>query len=154
PETAVTPAKPEASAAPEPAPTSVPLALNGLSKGLPHPVKGEIQGRFGMERPEGGTWRGIVLRAAEGARVSAVAPGRAVYAGWLGCVGCLVIVDHGDKCLRVYACDQALRKQVGDYVRPGGAIATVGASGGQVEPGLYFGTRHGGTPVKPLLWLK
>lgn len=154
PETAVTPAKPEASAAREPAPTSVPLALNGLSKGLPHPVKGEIQGRFGMERPEGGTWRGIVLRAAEGARVSAVAPGRVVYAGWLGGFGNLMIVDHGDKYLSVYAYNQSLLKQVGDYVRPGDAIATVGATGGQVEPGLYFEIRHGGTPVNPLLWLK
>jgi len=142
--------EPSSAAAPAPAPAVV---LEGLSKGLPYPVRGEVQGRFGMERPEGGVWRGIVLRAAEGVRVSAVAPGRVVYAGWLGGFGNLMIVDHGDKYLSVYAYNQSLLKQVGDDVRAGDAIATVGATGGQVEPGLYFEIRQGGQPVNPLLWL-
>lgn len=127
--------------------------MSGLSKGLRYPVKGEVQGRFGMERPEGGVWRGIVLRAQEGVRVSAVAPGRVVYAGWLGGFGNLMIVDHGAKYLSVYAYNQSLLKQVGDAVSAGEAIATVGATGGQVEPGLYFEIRHEGKPVNPLLWL-
>jgi septal ring factor EnvC (AmiA/AmiB activator) len=29
----------------------------------------------------------------------------------------------------------------------------VGATGGQVEPGLYFEIRHEGKPVNPQLWL-
>src|SRR5690606_7613962 len=72
------------------APVTAAPAMSGLSKGLRYPVKGEVQGRFGMERPEGGVWRGIVLRAQEGVRVSAVAPGRVVYAGWLGGFGNLM----------------------------------------------------------------
>lgn len=137
---------------PAPAPSG-PVTLNGLAKGLPYPVRGEVQGRFGAERPEGGTWRGVVLRAAEGTRVAAVAPGRVVYAGWLGGFGNLMIVDHGAKYLTVYAYNQSLLKQVGDYVNGGEAIATVGSTGGQVEPGLYFEIRHEGQPVNPLLWL-
>src|SRR5690554_4420934 len=139
-----------------PAGAAVALAspsLNGLAKGLPYPVRGEVQGRFGMERPEGGTWRGIVLRAAEGVRVGAVAPGRVVYAGWLSGFGNLLILDHGEQYLTVYAYNQSLLKEVGDVVAAGEAIATVGATGGQVEPGLYFEIRHGGKPVNPLLWL-
>lgn len=139
-----------------PAGAAVALAspsLNGLAKGLPYPVRGEVQGRFGMERPEGGTWRGIVLRAAEGVRVAAVAPGRVVYAGWLSGFGNLLILDHGEQYLTVYAYNQSLLKEVGDVVAAGEAIATVGATGGQVEPGLYFEIRHGGKPVNPLLWL-
>lgn len=142
-----------------PAPTSRPAPLqetaplNGLQKGLPYPVRGEVQGRFGMERPEGGIWRGIVLRANEGASVTAVAPGRVVYAGWLGGFGNLLILDHGAQYLSVYAYNQGLLRQVGDHVRAGEAIATVGSTGGQVEPGLYFEIRHGGKPVNPLLWL-
>lgn len=147
----------EPAAAPE-QPAAVPASRSpalqeGLSKGLPYPVRGEVQGRFGMERPEGGVWRGIVLRAAEGARVAAVAPGKVVYAGWLGGFGNLMIVDHGAGYLSVYAYNQGLLKQVGDPVRAGEAIATVGATGGQVEPGLYFEIRHDGKPVNPLLWL-
>src|SRR5690606_30664764 len=130
-----------------------PAPLTGLRKGLPYPVRGDVQGRFGMERPEGGTWRGIVLRASEGARVAAVAPGRVVYAGWLGGFGNLLIIDHGAKYLSVYAYNQGLLRQVGDHVKAGEAVATVGATGGQVEPGLYFEIRHEGKPVNPLLWL-
>ena len=150
PSAAETPPPSVASLTPSPSPSPTP---SGLRKGLSFPVRGEVQGRFGMERPEGGTWRGIVLRASEGTRVAAVAPGRVVYAGWLAGFGNLMIVDHGEKFLTVYAYNQGLLKQVGDQVRAGDAIATVGATGGQVEPGLYFEIRHEGKPVNPLLWL-
>ena len=152
------PSTPRASTTVAVAPTmaakpTAPVPLKGLSKGLPYPVRGDVQGRFGMDRPEGGTWRGIVLRSSEGTRVAAVAPGRVVYAGWLAGFGNLMIVDHGEKFLTVYAYNQSLLKQVGENVAAGEAIATVGATGGQVEPGLYFEIRQGGKPVNPLLWL-
>ncbi|HYG45088.1 MAG TPA: peptidase, partial [Bordetella sp.] len=31
---------------------------NGLRHGLPVPVRGTVQGRFGVDRPDGGVWRG------------------------------------------------------------------------------------------------
>lgn len=126
----------------------------GLKKNLAHPVKGEIQGRFGMERPDGGVWRGIVLRAPEGTRVRPVAPGKVAYAGWFNGFGNLMVIDHGQGYLTVYAYNQSLLKQVGDVVRTSDVIATVGATGGQVESGLYFEIRHNGKPVNPQLWLK
>ena len=126
----------------------------GLKKNLVHPVKGEIQGRFGMERPDGGVWRGIVLRAPEGTRVRPVAPGKVAYAGWFNGFGNLMVIDHGQGYLTVYAYNQSLLKQVGDVVRTSDVIATVGATGGQVESGLYFEIRHNGKPVNPQLWLK
>jgi len=126
---------------------------DGLSKGLPAPVKGEVQGRFGAQRPDGGVWRGIVLRVPEGTRVHPVAPGRIVYAGWFNGFGNLMIIDHGKGFLTVYAYNQSLLRKVGDRVGPADAIATVGSTGGQVEPGLYFEIRQNGAPVNPLLWL-
>ncbi|SHH24263.1 murein hydrolase activator EnvC family protein [Pollutimonas bauzanensis] len=126
----------------------------GLKKGAPYPVRGDVLGRFGAERPEGGLWRGIVLRSPEGAKVHAIAPGRVVYANWLSGFGNIVIVDHGAKYLSVYAYNQSLLKRVGDIVDTGDTIATVGATGGQVDSGLYFEIRHQGTPVNPLLWLR
>jgi septal ring factor EnvC (AmiA/AmiB activator) len=128
-------------------------ALHGLPKQVPAPVKGEVQGKFGAQRPDGGLWRGIVLRAPEGTPVHAVAAGRVVYANWLAGFGNIMIVDHGAKYLSVYAYNQSLLKQVGDMVQAGDTIAAVGATGGQVEPGLYFEIRHQGTPENPLLWL-
>lgn len=127
--------------------------LSGLSKGLPPPVQGQVLGRFGAERPDGGIWRGIVLRAPEGTAVRPVSAGRVVYANWLNGFGNLLIVDHGEGYLSVYAYNQSLLKKVGERVGPGDTIARVGATGGQVEPGLYFEIRHDGTPVNPLIWL-
>jgi len=128
--------------------------FTGLHKGLPYPVRGEVLGRFGAERPEGGLWRGIVLRSPEGTAVKAVAAGRVVYANWLGGFGNIMIIDHGAKYLSVYAYNQSLLKRVGDVVAAGDTVATVGATGGQVDSGLYFEIRHQGTPVNPLLWLR
>jgi len=128
--------------------------FTGLKKGMPYPVRGDVLGRFGAERPEGGIWRGIVLRSPEGTRVHAIAPGRVVYASWLSGFGNIIIVDHGAKYLSVYAYNQSLLKRVGDIVDTGDTIASVGATGGQVDPGLYFEIRHQGTPVNPLLWLR
>ncbi|MBB5214762.1 murein hydrolase activator EnvC family protein [Parapusillimonas granuli] len=128
--------------------------FKGLRKGLPYPVRGEVLGRFGAQRPDGGLWRGIVLRSPEGTAVRAIEAGRVVYASWLSGFGNIMIVDHGAKFLSVYAYNQSLLKQVGDIVHGGDTIATVGATGGQVDPGLYFEIRHQGTPVNPLLWLK
>ncbi|CCN16621.1 putative peptidase [Bordetella bronchiseptica MO211] len=122
-------------------------------RGLPMPVRGTIQGRFGVDRPDGGVWRGLVLRTAEGTPVKVVAPGTVVYAEWLRGFGNLIIVDHGQQYLTVYAYNQSLLKRVGDRVAAGDTIATVGATGGQVESGLYFEIRHRGAPVDPAQWL-
>ena len=126
---------------------------NGLRHGLTMPVRGQVQGRFGVDRPDGGVWRGVVLRAAEGTPVKVVAPGTVVYADWLRGFGNLIIVDHGQQYLTVYAYNQSLLKRVGDSVTGGDTIATVGATGGQVESGLYFEIRHRGAPVDPAQWL-
>ncbi len=125
----------------------------GLKRGLPYPVRGEVQGKFGADRPDGGIWRGIVLRAQTGATVRAVAPGRVVFASWMTGFGNLLIIDHGRDYLSVYAYNQSTLKQVGDIVGRGDAVARVGATGGQVEPGLYFELRHQGKPINPQVWL-
>lgn len=149
------PLQPESapSRAPEPKPPA-PIVLTGLKKGAPMPAQGPIQGRFGAQRPDGGVWRGIIIRAAEGSPAYAIAPGEVVFAGWLSGFGNLLIIDHGQDYLTVYGHNQSLLKQVGEQVRPGEIVARVGATGGQVEPGLYFEIRHRGEPVNPQLWLK
>lgn len=143
----------ETAAAPQAsAPTEA--QANGLQKGAPMPAQGGIQGRFGAERPDGGTWRGIIIRASEGSPAHAIAAGEVVYADWLSGFGNLLIIDHGQGYLTVYGHNQSLLKQVGEQVRTGDEVARVGATGGQVEAGLYFEIRHQGQPVNPQLWLK
>ena len=117
------------------------------------PVKGAIAGRFGTPRAEGGTtWKGVYIRAAEGAEVHAVAPGRVVFSDWLRGFGNLMIVDHGDGFLSVYGNNESLLLQAGETVKGGEAVATVGNSGGNPESGLYFELRHQGQAFDPLKW--
>ena len=126
----------------------------GLQRGAPWPVRGAVQGRFGTPRPDtGDVWRGILIRAGNGTPVKAVGSGRVVYAAWVQGFGNLIIVDHQNGYLSVYGYNQSLSKGVGDRVRIGETIARVGATGGQVDPGLYFEIRQGSTPVDPMSWL-
>ena len=122
----------------------------GLKPGLRWPLKGQVMARFGTDRPEGGVWRGILLRATEGAAVQVVAAGTVVYANWLRGFGNLIIIDHGQQYLSVYAYNQSLLKQIGDEVQTGETIALAGSTGGQVDSALYFEIRHRGSAVDPV----
>lgn len=129
-------------------------AFPHLKGRLSLPVRGELANRFGTPRQEGGaTWKGVFIRAASGAEVKAVAPGRIVFADWLRGFGNLAIVDHGDGYLSVYGNNESLFKAVGQPVKSGEAIASVGNSGGNPETGLYFELRHLGQPLDPLKWV-
>jgi septal ring factor EnvC (AmiA/AmiB activator) len=68
--------------------------------------------------------------------------------------GNLLIVDHGETYLSIYANNESLLKQVGELVSAGEAVATTGASGGNEETGLYFEMRHLGRAFDPLRWVK
>lgn len=122
---------------------------------LAMPVAGEILSRFGQPREGGGpAWKGIFIRAPQGREVRAVGNGRVAFADWLRGFGNLLILDHGDGFLSLYSNNESLYKQVGELVRAGDVIATVGNTGGQEEPGLYFELRRQGRPFDPLSWVK
>ncbi|NMG33568.1 peptidoglycan DD-metalloendopeptidase family protein [Azoarcus sp. TTM-91] len=134
-------------------PTGVSFAQ--LRGQLRFPVRGELVGRFGAPRAEGGTtWKGVFIRAGNGSEVRAVAGGEVVFSDWLRGYGNLLIIDHGGDYLSVYGNNDALLKEVGDKVGGGDAIASVGASGGVAESGLYFEIRHQGRPLDPMLWVR
>lgn len=146
---------------PRPRTDSVPSSRNddspfaALRGKLALPVRGELGSRFGSPRADGGlTWKGLFIAAKSGDDVRAVADGRVVYADWLRGFGNLLIVDHGDNYMTLYANAEALLKQVGDVIHGGEPVATVGNSGGNAESGLYFEMRHEGRPFDPLNWVK
>ena len=125
----------------------------GLKGKLKLPVRGDVTGRFGTPRAEGGTtWKGLFIRTAEGSEVKAIAPGKVVFSDWLRGFGNLLIVDHGDGYLSIYGNNQSLFKETGQTVKSGETIAAAGNSGGQGESGLYFELRHQGQPFDPLKW--
>jgi septal ring factor EnvC (AmiA/AmiB activator) len=119
------------------------------------PVRGELTGRFGAPRGAAGVEaKGVFIRAPQGQPVKAVAHGQVVYSDWMRGFGNLLIVDHGQSYLSIYANNESLLKQVGENVTSGEVLATTGASGGNEETGLYFELRHLGRAFDPLRWVK
>lgn len=100
------------------------------------------------------TNQGVTFLGYEGAPVAAVYPGRVVFSDWLKGYGLLLIIDHGQGFMTLYAHNQALFKQKGTQVAQGEQIATIGHSGGLKENGLYFEVRERGKAVPPLEWLR
>lgn len=118
------------------------------------PVKGDITNQFGTKRPDSTViWKGLFIRTTSGQTVKAVAAGRVVFADWLRGFGNLLIVDHGNAYMSLYGNNETLYKQVGDELRGGDTIASVGNSGGNIDYGLYFELRHKSKPLDPLKWL-
>ncbi|MFO7551652.1 MAG: peptidoglycan DD-metalloendopeptidase family protein [Haliea sp.] len=121
---------------------------------LAWPVDGRRGNSFGASRGAGGMrWHGINLAADAGTAVRAIHHGRVVYADWLRGSGLLLILDHGDGYMSLYAHNQSLLKEVGEWVAPGTPISTVGNSGGLDRAGLYFEIRKDGKPVDPVAWM-
>lgn len=116
------------------------------------PAKGAVIGRFGAPREGSGTWKGLFIRAGQGSEVRAIAQGRVVFAEWMRGFGNLLIIDHGDAYLSIYGNNESLLKQVGDTVKGGDTVASVGNSGGNPETGLYFELRHQGQALDPMKW--
>jgi len=120
---------------------------------LPWPVRGRLVQKFGSPRTEG-TWDGVLINASEGMEIKAVTRGKVVYAEWLRGYGLLLIIDHGQGYMTLYAFNQSLYKRTGDSVEAGDVIASVGQSGGRSQAGLYFGIRKKGVPIDPLEWCR
>ena len=118
------------------------------------PVTGKPSNRFGGRRAGSQMrWRGLVIPAEEGSRVASIHHGRVVFADWFRGSGLLLIIDHGDGYMSLYAHNQALLRDVGEWVSGGSPVAMVGNSGGQQEAALYFEIRHDGKPINPDAWM-
>ncbi|MCY1357051.1 Murein hydrolase activator EnvC [compost metagenome] len=157
--------EPRPGATGKPAPSGPLVSSSGTSYGgpfgqargkLPWPVDGRLVARYGT--PRGGDvrskWDGVLIGAPAGSQVRAIHGGRVVFADWLRGAGLLVILDHGNGYLSLYGHNQSLLKDAGDIVKAGDPIATVGNSGGQDTPALYFAIRQQGRPSDPAQWCR
>ena len=129
--------------------------IRSLKGKLPRPTKGRIVKAFGNYNAQARSkWQGWLIKGYEGSPITSIHHGRIVFSDWLRGFGLLLIVDHGDGYLSLYARNQSLLKSVGDWVYQGENIATLGSSGGFKEPRLYFEIRHKGKPQDPASWLR
>ncbi len=138
-----------------PAPSLASSAIGGPRVGgTGWPLSGALLAGFHARMPDGRSSDGLLLGADAGTAVKTVADGSVVYAGWMTGYGLLLIVDHGGGYMSLYAHNDALLKDVGDSVKRGDPVATVGSSGGHGRPALYFELRRDGKPVDPNVWLR
>lgn len=136
-------------------PISSEAPFSQLRGELSWPVAGQLISDFGEPRAGGRVRsKGIIIGSDAGNEVRAIYHGRVAFSDWLPGLGLLVIVDHGEGLLSLYGYNETLSKSVGDWISPGDVIATVGNSGGQSRPALYFELRKGRNAVNPRPWFK
>jgi len=127
--------------------------IKNLRGKLKWPARGKQLIKFASTN-RGQRSTGVLIGGKEGSEIEAIHHGRVVYADWLRGFGLLLILDHGKGYMSLYGYNQALYKDVGDWVEAGESISTLGQSGGQKQPALYFELRHQGKAINPNKWLK
>lgn len=129
-----------------------PPSLSG--DGFVWPLRGRVLSRFG-EKPDGTRNDGVNIAAPAGSPVLAAENGVVVYAGdKLAGYGQTLLIRHAGGFTTAYAHNQKLLVRLGEPVRRGQRIATVGASGGVRQPQLHFELRAGSSPIDPQLYLE
>lgn len=122
--------------------------------GLGWPLSGNLLARYGGKLPDGRTSSGVLIGAPAGSTITAVADGTVVFSDWMTGYGMILIVDHGNGYMSLYAHNDTLLRDAGATVKKGEAVAKVGNSGGQGVTALYFELRRNGQPVDPGSWLQ
>ena len=129
------------------------LAARSSSK-FSWPVRGKILSGYGS-KTNGLFNDGINIKAARGTTVLAAENGFVAYAGnEVKGMGNLVIIQHADGWMTVYAHMDSMTVRRGSTVLVGQKIGTVGTSGKVDQPQLHFEIRKGTKAYNPVNYLK
>ena len=115
------------------------------------PVIGPVVSSVGRRRS--GWHAGIDIRAEAGTPVYAAAPGTVYFSGWAKAYGRVVMIEHMNNFMTIYAHNRQNMVDVGDAVEAGTMIASVGRSGRATAHHLHFEIRHDGMVYNPLFLL-
>lgn len=126
-----------------------------VPSGMPAP--GYVSSGFGVRADpfSGGRSHhlGIDIDARTGDPIKAAADGVVSFSGIKPGYGNTVIVDHGNGYQTLYAHNQKNFVRVGDPVRAGHVLGTVGSSGRSTGSHLHFEVHVDGRPVNPTAYL-
>jgi murein DD-endopeptidase MepM/ murein hydrolase activator NlpD len=112
---------------------------------------GTLSSGFG---PRNGSFHdGIDISAPEGTPVYAVRDGRVIYSDEIPGYGNIVIVEHGNDLVTVYAHNERNEVSQGDFVRQGEEISRVGRTGRTSGANLHFEIRLQNVARNPLFYL-
>ncbi len=123
---------------------------------LPLPAEGHIIKGFGKsihEKFKTVTYhKGIEIEAEHNSPVIAILPGTVEHAGWVKGLGNVVIIHHGNGIYTLSAYLFTISKELGMQVAAGDVIGTVGDTGTNDRPSLYFELRENGKAVDPVAY--
>jgi murein DD-endopeptidase MepM/ murein hydrolase activator NlpD len=121
------------------------------SGGFIWPVNGPVVSPFGMRW--GRLHAGIDIGVPSGTAIRASKSGTVAIAGWMGGYGNYTCINHGGGIATCYAHQSSIGVSVGQSVKQGQVIGSVGCTGHCFGPHLHFEVRINGTPVNPLGYL-
>ncbi len=152
------PPSPNRLAAPRPDPSGAPArreayrpakSFASARGALKSPVAGNVIGRFGAARPEGGKFEGLRYAAGSGAVVTAPFEGGVSFARQWGPVGNLIVLDVGGGYHILLLGVGAFLVEEGQTVKAGEPVAAMSGAGAELDLEI----RKNGDPVNPSLWL-
>tara|TARA_B100000795_G_scaffold266764_1_gene250490 strand:- start:378 stop:1523 length:1146 start_codon:yes stop_codon:yes gene_type:complete len=127
--------------------------LNKLKGFLPWPTNGDVSNNFNKFKFHNlYKWNGEVIKTSKSISVRAVHNGEIIFSDWIKGYGMIIIIDHGENLMSLYAHNKVLYKNKGDFVRKGEIISKSGSSGGTTNNSLYFEIRLNGIPQDPHEW--
>ena len=111
---------------------------------------GRISSAFDARRGKRRKHRGIDIAAKTGTKIYAAMRGTVVFSGTQGAYGRVVIIEHPNDYVTVYAHNSMNKAERGDEVGQSTWIANVGNTGRSTGPHLHFEIRKKGVPTDPL----
>ena len=127
--------------------------LKKLKGFLPWPTNGEVSNNFNKFKFHNlYRWNGELIKTSRSISVRAVHNGEIIFSDWIKGYGMIIIVDHGENLMSLYAHNKVLYKNKGDFVTKGEIISKSGSSGGTADNSLYFEIRLNGIPQDPHEW--
>lgn len=121
------------------------------TRGFIWPVQGFVTSGFG---PRWGRMHtGIDIAAPGGTPIGAARAGEVLYTGWLGGYGNLVVLDHGDSVVTLYAHQSRIGVAEGQEVAHGQVVGYIGTTGHSTGNHLHFEIRVDTQPRNPRPYL-
>lgn len=111
----------------------------------------EVSSAFGSRG--GGRHTGVDLRNPKGTPIRAADDGVVTFAGYSGSYGNIVKLSHGNGLETWYAHCNTMSVSVGQVVKKGDTIATVGITGRATGYHLHFEVRKNGVPQNPMNYI-
>ncbi|MGI6747334.1 MAG: peptidoglycan DD-metalloendopeptidase family protein [Anaerovoracaceae bacterium] len=111
----------------------------------------EVSSAFGSRG--GGRHTGVDLRNPKGTPIRAADDGVVTFAGYSGSYGNIVKLSHGNGLETWYAHCDTMSVSVGQIVKKGDTIATVGITGRATGYHLHFEVRKNGVPQNPMNYI-